>query len=461
MEERYGNLSNAGSHLPPMALCNLGAIAKKEGVKVKIIDAPAANYDVNETVEEILRINPDIVGLTAATISINNSARVARELKKRDFSKQIVLGGPHVTALPKETLFEFPEFDFATIGESEETFIDILKCGVEPDALKSIPGIVLRENGGILKTSNRPFIKNLDQLPLPAWELLPNFPDDYSQSAMRSHRYPSACLITSRGCYGQCTFCDTSVFGSHIRAFSAEYVIDMIIDLIDNYRIKDIAFYDDNFIVNSKRLSRICDYIINSNLDLTWSCDARVDTVKSIDKLKMMKKAGCWQICYGIESGSQEILDVEKKNTKIEKIREVIEWTAKVGIQVKGFFMMGHPLETEESMRQTIDFAKSLPLSNAHVTFVTPLPGTELYKTAGQYGKFDCDWRKMNMWSPVFIPNGLTIDQLNDYKKRFFREFYMRPSVIYNFAKQIRSIKQLKGLTKGFITLVTSLVKPS
>ena len=459
MTERYGVLSKAGSHLPPMALCSLAAVIRKVGAEVHIIDSPAIDYGIDDTVNEILYINPDLVGLTAATISINNAAGVARELKKRGFKNTIIIGGPHITALPESTLSEYPEFDFAAIGESEVTIEEIVKYGVDENSLKNIAGLIIRSDNKIIRTSPREFIKDLDQLPLPAWDLLKNFPQAYSQSAMRSHRFPSACLITSRGCYGQCTFCDTAVFGHNIRAFSAEYVIDMINDLITNYGIKDIAFYDDNFIVNSNRITKICNYIKQNKIDLTWSCDARIDTVKSKEKLQMIKDAGCWQICYGIESGNQSILDIEKKNTKLNKIEEVVEWTAKVGIQVKGFFMMGHPLETKDTMRETIDFAKKLPLSNAHVTYVTPLPGTELYKTAHRYGTFDADWRKMNMWTPVFIPNGLTIDDLEEYKKLFFKEFYFRPKIVYNFVKQIHSIKQLSGLTKGFTTLVSSLIK--
>lgn len=459
MKERYGDLSKAGSHLPPMALCNLAAVVRSKGVNAYIIDAPAINYTVNETVNEILRISPDSVGFTAATVSINNAAAVAKELREVGFDKPIILGGPHVTALPERTLEEYPHFDYAAIGEAEETIIDIINNGNDTDSLENISGLVIRKNGKVIRTQPRDFIKNLDELPFPAWDLLPDFPNNYSQSSMRSHRAPSACLITSRGCYGQCTFCDTSVFGRHIRAFSAEYVIAMIQEMIDKYGIKDIAFYDDNFIVNSKRLEKICNYITNNKIDLTWSCDARIDTVKSIEKLRMMKAAGCWQICYGIESGSQEILDEEKKNTKIEKIEEVVLWTAKTGIKVKGFFMMGHPLETVDSMRKTIDFAKKLPLSNAHVTFVTPLPGTELYKTAASYGEFDCDWRKMNMWSPVFVPKDVTLEQMYEYKNKFFREFYLRPRIIWDFTKEIRSLKQIEGLANGFTTLMLSLTK--
>ncbi|UZJ38150.1 B12-binding domain-containing radical SAM protein [Prosthecochloris sp. SCSIO W1103] len=458
MEKRYGKLSSAGSNLPPIGLCYLAAVVKNIGVKAFIIDSPALNYDVTETVNEIVGINPDMVGITAATISISNAADVAKELKKRKYNKPIILGGPHVTALPEKTLEVYPEFDYAVIGEGEETIADIIQNGINKGKLCDIKGIAIREGNGVIRTERRPFVKNLDSMPLPAWDLLPNFPNNYSQSAQKSNRSPSASLITSRGCYGQCTFCDTSVFGSRIRAHSAKYVIEMIKNLIDKYKIKEITFCDDNFIVNNNRLKSICEYMMQSEVDLSWSCCARIDTVKNKEKLEMMKDAGCWQISYGIESGNQKILDEEKKNVKIDKICEVVDWTDKAGIKVKGFFMMGHPLETVETMRETIRLAKRLPLSYAHVTYVTPLPGTELYKTAINYGEFDGDWTKMNMWTPIFIPFGLTEKEMEKYKKRFFVEFYFRPRIIFNYMKKIRSINQVKGIFRGFYAIVNSIV---
>jgi len=459
MEERYGVLAKAGSKLPPLGLCNLAAVVREAEVDVTIIDAPASEYDIKETFEIIEDYNPDLIGITAVTISINNAAQLAKYIKKRRPQSSIILGGPHVTAIPKETLKRLPEFDIAVVGEGEETFLELVHKWDRPKDLKKIKGLAFRANGEVILSPPRPFIDNLDRLPLPGWDLLPDFPRLYSQSAMRSYRYPSTSLITSRGCYGKCTFCDNSVFGRKIRFHSAEYVIKMIKHLIDRYGIKEISFYDDNFIVFANRISKICKMIIDERLDITWSCDARVDTVKSPETLKMLEEAGCWEICYGIETGVQKILDEEKKNISIEQIRQVVDWTAQAGLQVKGFFMMGHPLETEETMKETIKFAKELPLTDAHVTFVTPFPGSELYKTAHNYGTFHNDWRKMNMWTPVFVPRGLSEEILRKYRNKFFREFYLRPRIILAYLKNVKQPRQLLSLVKGFMTLVKSLMK--
>jgi anaerobic magnesium-protoporphyrin IX monomethyl ester cyclase len=460
MKERYGALAKAGSKLPPLGLCNLASIVR-ETADVSIIDAPALGLGIKETFEMIEAFNPDLIGITAVTISVNNAAQLAKYIKEKECLSPIILGGPHVTAVPKETLKRFPEFDIAVIGEGEETLLELVTKSDTRLNLEGIKGLAFRKNGEIIFSSPRPFIKNLDELPLPIWDILPNFPEAYSQSAMRCHRFPSACLITSRGCYGKCTFCDTACFGKRIRNHSAEYVIAMIKDLINRYGVKDISFYDDNFIAFPQRISKICKMIIDEKLDITWSCDSRIDAVQSFDQLQMVKQAGCWQICYGIESGNQKILDEVKKNVSLERVKQVVEWTAKVGIYVKGFFMMGLPLETEETIKETINFAKELPLTNAHVTFTTPFPGSELYKTASRYGVFNNDWSKMNMWAPVLIPHGLSKKILQKNKKKFFREFYLRPRIVYNYLRMIKHPRQILKLISGFWTLLTSLIKAS
>lgn len=459
MEERYGTLAKAGSKLPPLGLCNLAAVARDAGAEVSIIDAPALGLGIKETFEMLEAFNPDLIGITAVTISINNAAQLAKYIKEKKFQSPIILGGPHVTAIPEETLRLFPEFAIAVIGEGEETFLELVSKWDKGINLEEIKGLAFHKNGKVIRSFSRPFIKNLDKLPLPSWNLLPNFPHAYSQSAMRSHRFPSACLITSRGCYGKCTFCDTACFGRKVRKHTAEYVITMLRDLINKYGVKDISFYDDNFLAFPKHLSKICQMITGEKLDITWSCDSRIDAIQSFDQLKTLKKAGCWQICYGIESGNQKILNEVKKNITIERIKQVVNWTASAGIHVKGFFMMALPLETGETIKETIKFAKELPLTNAHVTFTTPLPGSELYRTAPKYGTFDNDWHKMNMWNPVFIPYGVTEELLQKSKRKFFRVFYLRPRIVYTHLRMIKQPRQLLGLIKGLFTLITSLIK--
>ena len=177
------------------------------------------------------------------------------------------------------------------------------------------------------------------------------------------------------------------------------------------------------------RLVEICEGVMKERLDLSWSCLGRVDMVTP-EILKLMRRAGCWEIGYGIESGAQHILELEKKNINLAQVEQAVEWTKEAGILAKGFFMIGHPLENEDTINKTIGFAKKIPLDDISVMMLTPFPGSELYKTAHQYGIFNNDWDKMNLLQPVFIPKGLDEEALNNSTRRLLREFYLRPRII-------------------------------
>lgn len=212
-----------------------------------------------------------------------------------------------------ETFKLFPQFDIGVIGEGEDTIIELLHClSRKEKSLTSINGIIFRNNDGILKTDDKTTLVDMDRLPLPAWDLLPSFPNAYRMSIAGTTSNKSTSIITSRGCPGKCTFCDKSVFGSKFRAHNADYVIRMFEYLINNYGIKDFIVCDENFTVDHKRLKQIYQTLIKNNYNITWSCAGRVDMVNP-EILKLMKKAGCWQMAYDIESGSPRILKIMKK----------------------------------------------------------------------------------------------------------------------------------------------------
>jgi radical SAM superfamily enzyme YgiQ (UPF0313 family) len=173
--------------------------------------------------------------------------------------------------------------------------------------------------------------------------------------------------------------------------------------------------------------------------------------------LKMMHDAGCWQIWYGVESGSQRVLDFINKHTKLDKIRETVKMTKDAGIDVGGFFMLGLPTETTEDIEATIRFSRELELDEAHFTFFTPLPGCELHAIANQYGVFDSDWRKASMWNPVFVPNGITEKQLVKYWKCASTGFYLRPRIIFGYIKKIHSWQHVKVYLLGVLSLLEAV----
>jgi radical SAM superfamily enzyme YgiQ (UPF0313 family) len=248
-------------------------------------------------------------------------------------------------------------------------------------------------------------------------------------------------------------FCDRSMFGNHGTAYSAPYLLELVKQLYHTYGIREIQFRDDNFTAFRKRLVEFCQLLIDAKLDLVWSCAGRVDMINP-EILALMKKAGCWQIWYGIESGAQRILDFIKKRTTLPMIRQSIELTARAGIHSCGFFMIGHPTETRAEIEATIRFAVTLPIQEAHFSITTPFPGSELYQRAHEFGTFENNWDKMNGWVPLFVPSTLTVEDIRRYSVKAFRAFYFRPRIILQYVKKIRSLRHLRIYTQGFFALL-------
>lgn len=452
LEERYGALAKSGTTLPPLGLTILAAVIRQHNIPVSIIDTAVLNLSYQEALNKIIAENPAYVGFTAVTVSINKAAKLAKMLKAARPKIITLIGGPHLTAVPQQTLELFPEFDIGVIGEGELTLTKLLQSLENNIALDGIPGLIYRRAGKIINTGRAPLIESLDSLPRDAWDLLPGFPFSYKSSVHKLGRWPTTSIISARGCPFQCRFCDNSMFGKKVRGYSAAYLIDTIKYLQKNYGIKDIFFNDDNFVMLKKRLYEICDLLHKEKIDLSWGCYSRVDSITDIGLLKTMKEAGCWRISFGLESGSQEILDFYKKNETLEEMKKVIGWTKKVGIRSKGFFMMANFLETEETLEKTMTFAKSLPLDAFHVTFLTPLPGSEIYNIAGDYGDFENDWEKMSMWYPVFIPRGLNRKILERYMKKAILDFYLRPRIIFSYLSNINKYSGLRTIRRLFLT---------
>jgi radical SAM superfamily enzyme YgiQ (UPF0313 family) len=451
LEERYGTLAGAGNTLPSMGLLYLASVVRKNGYKTGVVEASSLGLNYEDALSQILSFSPDYVGITATTVSIFHAAKLAGKIKEKNKDIKVIIGGPHLTAVPKETMEMFTAFDYAVIGEGEETIVDLLKTLDNGGSADNVKGIAYRyhQNGSVGINERRKLIDDLDTIPFPSWDILSDFPKGYHPVAIRCRKYPAAHLLTSRGCPHKCIFCDTSVFTKKYRAFSSEYILEMIKILYTKYGIREILFEDDVFVIFKKRLIEICEGLLKEDLKISWSCLGRANAVKP-DILKLMKKAGCWQIGFGIESGDQKILDFANKLITLEQMEEAVRWTKEAGMETKGFFILGFPLETEESIMNTINFSKRIMLDDISVNLMTPFPGSEIYNIADKYGKFNKDWSKMNMLQSVFIPNGLSEDKLNFYNKKMLKEFYLRPRIIKNYAfRMVENPKSAGKLLKG------------
>lgn len=452
--EMYGELESAGAAEPSLGLCYLAAITRANNFKTEIIDALALKLKNDELAKIIAEKNPYFVGISAVTLSIYNASDLAKKIKELNRDIKIILGGVHITAVPEETMRKFPDFDLGVLGEGEKTIVELLTALVSGGDLTKIPGLFLRTESGYFTTEKRPPIKNLDALPLPAWDLLPNLRKYYGPPAWSLNQNASMLLISSRGCSNACIYCDRGCFGTYPRAHSADYFMKMIYDLRDNYGIKQFRINDDNFILFKPRLKKICERLIKDRAGIKWSCFGRADNADP-ETLALMKRAGCFQISYGVETGSQELHNLENKNLTLKQIEDAIKLTKKMDIRTIGFAMIAHPKETVKTIKDTIKFCKRLALDDFKMVYLTPYPATPLYAEANKYGVLDKDWRKMNAYTePCFVPYGLTKRDLIKWRKKAYREFYLRPKIIFSYLSQIRSPRQIAVLFKGFFALL-------
>ena len=460
LEERYGKLASVGATLPHLGLLMLAAVLRKAGYRVQILDAAAQSTGYEDTLTEAKKFQPDIIALTAVTPSIIKTVKLASMMKETFPSIPIVIGGPHFTAVPEQTLSDYPVFDYGVVGEGEETIIELVEALSAGKTPSNISGLAFRRNGKVRFLPRRPPIKDLDSLPFPAWELLDGFPSRYHPALFKYKQLPSTHIISARGCPNKCIFCDTSVFSRQIRFHSAEYVLEMIGYLKKNFGIKEIIFEDDQFLINKTRVARICEGILKAQWNISWSCSGRVNSVTNPELLNLMKRSGCWQISYGIESGNQKILDFAKKAITINQIEKAVRMTQEAGILSKGYFIFGLPYETEETMKNTIRFARRIPLNDISAFTLTPFPGSEMYDIAKQHGTIDTDFEKMNLLDVVYVPNGLSKENLLYYQRLFMKEFYLRPRIIGNYLKRLVSNPlNIYAMSKGFYGFIGHIFK--
>jgi len=453
LEEEFDKLAKVGNLVQPLGIGYLGAILENAGYQVKIIDAPPLGYSVSQIIEEAKKFGPDVAGITSVTADFYKAKKIIQKIKE-EIGCPTVLGGPHITAAPEASLRE-SGVDYGVIGEGEIAFKELLE-GIEgKKGIEGIKGIIFKKNGKIVKTPPRQFIENLDVLPFPARHLMPPL-SAYHPTPASYKKLPVGSMITSRGCPFKCTFCDRAIFGNTYRFRSPKNVVDEMEVLIKDFGAKEIRFWDDTFNFYPKRVIEICKEIIKRKIEIPWTCLGRVNFIEK-EMLSWMKRAGCWQISFGIESGNEEILKKIKKGITKEMVRKALSKTKKAGIGARGFFMLGLPGETEKTMQETIDFAKSLPLDVAGFCVTIPFPNTELYQEAKKRGELlnpDYSEYLVNFPEKIFyLPKGLKEETVFEYLNKAYREFYMRPSYLWKQLLSIRSLGDLIAKIRAFFVI--------
>ncbi|MEA1917761.1 MAG: radical SAM protein [Campylobacterota bacterium] len=419
---------------PSLGLLLLAGQALQDGYKAQIIESDLQNLSPEDVADQIININPKFVGITLFTVGVINASIIAEILKKNAPHIDIIIGGPHVSSMGLETMEKFSQFDVAVMYEGEQILKTLLTTLENRGSLQDVQGIIYRNSEKLEITAPPTIMKDLDSLPLPAWNLLPNFPNAYLPAIYDYPRSPVATFSASRGCPFKCEFCDTSTFGSKVRYYSPKKVYEIMSYLNNEYNIRHLQFVDDLFVANNKRVTELCKLLIENKIDMTWSCTARVDTVKP-ETLELMKKAGCWEISFGLESGSNEMLKNMRKSIVSEQSRQAVRWTSEAGIRVKGLFMLGYPGETKHSIKQTKEFIKELPLTTMNLSKFTPYPGSPIYKKLYKTSIKDEDWEKLNGMNFVCNTDEFTLKELDVEYQEIIETFFKRASIMLYYTK--------------------------
>jgi len=432
----------------PLDLAYMAAMLEKTGIECKIEDYAAKKSSWDELERDLKAFKPSllVVSVTTPTIAIDLAA--CRIAKKIDANILTVAKGAHLHAKDDEVLLQYPELDLVIRGESEHAIADI---GVG-QPWSSILGLAYREDGQIKRNADRPYIEveNLDALPFPARHLLDNHlyltPDTGE---------PITMVNTGRGCPHKCIYCAVTIAsGFRLKVRSPQNIVDELEECVKKHDIRNFFFRADTFTWNEKWVVELCDLIVERGLKIRWGSNSRVDTI-SEKRLEAMKRAGCWIIGFGIESGNQDMLDKMKKRAKVEDAETAIALCKKFGIKTYGLFVIGLPWETRETAEQTIAFAKKINPSFLDFNIAYPLPGTEYYRIAKEMGLFnDDDLSKGDYARPIVRTQTLSTDELVQLRRKALLGYYLRPKYVLDTVMDIRSPKVFLNYAKSGLRLI-------
>ena len=446
-------IKNLYFNSPPLGIAYVAAVLERDGIPVQIIDAAVEDLTMEDTINRIREIRPSIVGLTSTTNFFGNAVELAEEIKRVLPDTTTVLGGPHVSSNCEPAMVSTC-FDYACIGEGEFTMLELAHALAGSGSVENVKGLAYRVDGKIHRTEPRPLIEDLNVLPAPARHLLPL--QKYIPQPNDGPYLPKAAMISSRGCPYECVFCDHGIFGNVYRTFSASRIVDEMEELVVRYGIRDIAFVDSLFMLNRKRVIDILDEIQRRDLKVHWTCTIRAN-IAARDILARMKAAGCWRVRIGVEAGNEEVLKLIRKQVSLEQVRRVVGDADNLGLHPKGFFMVGHMGETKETIRQSIELAKELPLTDITVQINTPLPGAPQWSMFDQYGDLvTCELEEFSFWEPVFVPKGMTADELRDLLVTAAERY----SVLRRFSDVKRYARALSLLFSMFVRKRNPDAKP-
>jgi len=361
---------------PPLGVGYLASVLREKDYQVNLIDGQILSSEEYE--KELAENDTEILGITAALKQVQEAKRVASIVKSRNQETVVVIGGAGPNSLPSEKILKSGVIDIIVRGEAEETLPKLLNTLKTHSSLEKVPNIAYLDNNKLVETGITSPPAELDKLPFPARDIFPQAA--YLARWMENTGMTSTAIMSSRGCPFACIFCDKTISGRKIRVRSSENVVNEMQVLAEDYwPLDDIFFYDDLFVCDRKRVLAICDEISKRGLNVSWSAQARVDRV-NLNILKQMKKAGCNELYFGAESGSNQILKYLQKGFTREQIIEAFRLCHQAGIKPGIFIIVGVPGETQEDIDATKSLIKKIRPYLLNFSYLTPFPNTILYE---------------------------------------------------------------------------------
>ncbi|MFW9782458.1 MAG: B12-binding domain-containing radical SAM protein [Candidatus Heimdallarchaeota archaeon] len=426
-----GRLHVNADHLyPPLGMCYVSAVLKKENYDVDLIDQAALGLNLKEIVNWVKKIDPSIIGFSTLTTSGSgiSAAETAKEVKSWNPNVKIAFGNRHATVNDYRILKKYPEVDICIRDEGEYTFLELVKAFEKNTSLKDIRGITYRNNGRIIRNEKRELIKHLDILPFPDRDSL-NFRYRVSYGNMELVSEKSASFVSSRGCPYQCTFC----YGKRnvgYRTRSIENILEEI-QYLENEGYKSIIFVDDNFTVSKKKVIKLCKLMRKNQIDINWYCEGRVNQV-SDEMLREMRLANCRTLYYGVESANQRILDYYRKEiTPAQSILAVKKARKAKMPFVVSSFVVGAPGETFDEIYNTLKFAQKLDIDFPLYNILGATPGNDIWDEMVEKNLINEEnfWEEGVRVSDI-DPNGVPTKIISNLILKMFREFFLNPKYL-------------------------------
>jgi len=448
--------------IPNLGLGYLASSLRKHGFEPQLLDCNKAELKADEFKEYLVKNNFHMVGFQVYTNSLLSAKAMMKVVRNILPDTVILIGGPHPSGDPEQALFFFQEADCAVIGEGEEAVVELMKLSRgdlrNSSLLSKINNVAFRDSAKGIVVNAVKFYEDINLIPNPAWDLIDPRTYPISPHGTFSKSYPVAPVITSRGCPYLCTFCaGFKSTGRKLRRRSVENVLDEISYLNSKFGVKEIHIEDDNFTLQKEYVMEFCEGLKSRGLKIWWACPNGIRADK-LDKemLLAMENSGCYSFALGIESGSNKVLKIMKKNVTVEEIeRQVSLIKDTTSINITGFFLLGYPQETEDDIIKTLEFSKRLRIDKASFSPVMPLPGSEIYESwKNKVGKDSPDWSKFLYYQFVPQVSEISEEKLKKYLKKAVLQFYLRPRIIFGIIREIKTPHQAKILLKRAKTVL-------